>query len=403
VYTAFSFSPLALLRFRSYPFPRRRVFSSFLAGMLASTVTLVLPAAAFADSVVLKNGDRLTGSVTQLAGGKLTVHTDYAGDVVISFDQVSTVKMDKPVVLSLETPNPKKKAARKVDTRKLEITAIDRTSSGFSVTTTSGSQDVPAAALTTVRTPADQQAYEASLHPGWLHDWTATANISFALARGNSDTTTLGTGITAVRPTPTDKTSLYYTEIYTRDGIANATTADNTAAGARYDHNLNTKLFAFGTGDFASDALQELDLRTVAGGGLGWHAIAKPNQQFDLLAGIVWTHESYSTVPANLTTVPITPAVPPEVNSFAALDFGQQYTRKLGGASSFTEQAYIFPDLQDTSQFRFTLNSGISTKIKSFLSWQTTVSDVYVTNPPAGTKDNDFILTTGLGFTFTKK
>ena len=28
-----------------------------------------------ADTVVLKNGDHLTGSVTQLAGGKLTVHT----------------------------------------------------------------------------------------------------------------------------------------------------------------------------------------------------------------------------------------------------------------------------------------------------------------------------------------
>jgi putative salt-induced outer membrane protein len=403
VHTAFSFSPLALLRLRSYPFSRTRVFSSLLAGMLASSVALVLPAAALADSVVLKNGDRLTGSVTQLAGGKLTVHTDYAGDVVISFDQVSTVKMDKPVVLSLETPNPKKKAARKVDTRKLDITAIDRTSSGFSVTTASGLQDVPAAALTTVRTPGDQQAYEASLHPGWLHDWTATANISFALARGNSDATTLGTGMNLVRPTFTDKTSLYFNDIYTHDGILDQTTAEHTNAGARYDHNVNPRLFAFGTGDFATDALQYLDLRTVAGGGLGWHAVAKPNQQLDLLAGIVWTHESYGTVPPDFSTVPITPAVPPEVNSFAALDFGEQYTRKLGSASSFTEQAYIFPDLQDTSQFRFTLNSGLSTKIKSFLSWQTTVSDVYVTNPPAGTKDNDFILTTGLGFTFTKK
>jgi hypothetical protein len=100
---------------------------------------------------------------------------------------------------------------------------------------------------------------------------------------------------------------------------------------------------------------------------------------------------------------PAKEAVSPEMNSFEAINFGQQYTRKLGESSAFTEQAYIFPDLQDTSQYRFTLNSGITTKIKSFLSWQTTISDVYVTNPPAGTKDNDFILTTGLGFTFTRK
>jgi putative salt-induced outer membrane protein len=395
---AFCFSPPLSLRFHSFRLFRPlslRALPATASGLLA---VMLLSTAAWADTVVLKNGDRLTGAVTQIAGGKLTLHTDYAGDVTISFDQVSSIKVEKPIVLSQET-----KKGKKVDIRKTEITAIDRTDTGYTVTTASGTEPFPAAGLTTVRTPGAQQAYEASLHPGWLHDWTATANVSFALARGNSDTTTVGTGLNVVRPTPTDKTSLYYNEIYTHDGILDETTAEHTAAGARYDHNLNPKLFAFATGDFATDALQFLDLRTVAGGGFGWHAVAQPKQQFDVLAGIVWTHESYGTVPANPTATPPTAAVPPETNSFAALDFGEQYTRKLGAASSFTEQAYIFPDLEDTSQYRFTLNGGLSTKIKSFLSWQTTVSDVYVTNPPMGTKDNDFILTTGLGFTLTRK
>jgi putative salt-induced outer membrane protein YdiY len=345
-----------------------------------------------ADTVVLKNGDRLTGSVTQLAGGKLTVHTSYAGDVVIAFDQVSSVKTEKPIVLSQEINR-----GKKIDIRKTEITTIDRTDKGFTVTTPSGTLPVPAADLTTVRTPAAQQAYEASLHPGWLHDWTGAANVSFALARGNSDTTTIGTGVTLTRPTRTDKTSLYFNQVYTHDGIEDETTANLTTGGARYDHNVNPKLFAFGTADFTSNALQDLDLRSVVGGGFGWHAIAKPNRQFDVLGGIVWTHESYSPVAG------VTPVVPAETNSFAALDFGEQYTEKFGKSSAFTEQAYIFPDLQDTSQYRFTLNSTLSTKIKSFLSWQTSVGEIYVTNPPAGTKDNDFILTTGLGFSFTRK
>ncbi len=364
----------------------------------AVLLCVLLSPEVWADTVVLKNGDHLTGAVTQIAGGKLTIHTDYAGDVVISFDQVSTVKVDKPIILSQET-----KKGKRIDIRKMEITGIDRTGAGFTVTTATGTEEMPPTGVATVRTPAAQEAYEASLHPGWLHAWTASANVSFALARGNSDTTTVGTGLNVVRPTLNDKTSLYYNEIYTHDGILNETTAEHTAAGARYDHNLNPELFAFGTGDFATDALQYLDLRTVVGGGFGWHAIAKPRQQFDILGGIVWTHESYTTVPADPTATPPTAPVPPETNSFAALDFGEQYTRKLGAASAFTEQAYIFPDLQDTSQYRFTLNAGLTTKIKSFLSWQTTISDVYVTNPPMGTKDNDFILTTGLGFTFTRK
>ena len=381
-----------------FPLRSLRVFPVW----IAFAALIMHSSSSFADTVSLKNGDHLTGAVTQLIGGKITVHTEFAGDIVISFDKVSSVKLDKPVVLSLEVPPPPgmKTSPKRLDIRKEEITAIDLSGDNYTVTTAAGTEPVPAAQLTTVRTAAAQTAYEASLHPGWLHDWTATANVSFALARGNSNTTTLGTGVTLIRPTPTDKTSLYYTEIYTHDGLADATTANNTAAGARYDHNLNPRLFAFGTGDFFTDALQELDLRTVVGGGFGYHLYNKPKQQFDALGGLVWTHESYSPVPP---IAPATVATPAEVNSFAALDLGEAYNLKFGANSVITEQAYIFPDLNDTSQFRSTVNLGVSTKLKSFLSWQTTIADVYVTNPPAGTKDNDFILTSGLGFTFTRK
>ncbi|MFC5863982.1 YdiY family protein [Acidicapsa dinghuensis] len=398
---AFSLSYVAPLRLRSFSHLRTRAFFSNAFLLLGITA---LATAALADTVVLKNGDHLTGSVTQVDGGKLTLHTDYAGDIAIAFDQVVSVKTEKPVVLSLNS-----KEGKKTVTRKVEITEINRTTDGFTVVTKEGPETVAKAGLTTVRTPAAQTAWEQSQHPGILHGWTTTANVSFALARGNSNTTTLGTGITAQRPTPTDKTSIYFNDIYAHttvvtNGISDtSTTADNIGAGLRYDHNVNPKTFVFGTTDFFEDQLQYLDLRSVVGGGFGWHAFKRPKQQMDVLGGLVWTHENYSTVPENDSTTPITPAVPPVTNSFAALDFGETYNAKVGANSIFTEQAYIFPDLQDTSQYRFTLNSGITTKIKSFLSWQTTVSDVYVTDPPAGTKDNDFILTTGLGFTFTRK
>jgi putative salt-induced outer membrane protein len=392
VIPAFNSSQFVFLRSRSYHFCKTRFSSLLTARLLAAAVICLFATTALADTVVLKNGDHLTGSVTLLTGGKLTVHTDYAGDIVIAFDSVSSVKVDKPIVLSQES-----KKGKKVDIRKTEITSIERGDKGFTVTTPSGTVEVAAADLTTARTPAAQKSYEDSLHPGWLHAWTGVANISFAVARGNSDTTTIGTGVTLTRVTKTDKTALYFNQVYTHDGLLDETTANLTTGGVRYDHNLNQKLFAFGTGDFTSNALQDLNLRTVAGGGFGWHAIAKPNRQFDILGGIVWTHESYSAVNS------VTPPTPAETNSFAALDLGQQFTEKFGKNTIFTEQAYIFPDLQDTSQYRFTLNSTLSTKIKSFLSWQTSVGNIYVTNPPAGTKDNDFILTTGLGITFNKK
>jgi putative salt-induced outer membrane protein YdiY len=363
--------------------------------LLMATGAVLLPVTAKADSIELKNGDHLTGTVTQMAGGKLTVNTSYAGTVTIAWDQVTNVKLDKPLVLSSEH-----KIHKKIEIQKREITGVERTSTGFVVATASGSEPVPTADLTAIRTAAAENVYEAALRPNLLHGWNGGANLSLALARGNSDTTTIGTGLNLVRPTATDKSSVYFNTLYTRDGIQNATTANTTNAGIRYDHNLNPKLFGFGTLDFATNALQELDLRTVVGGGLGWHVTAKPKQQFDVLAGLVWTHESYSAFLPASDDPTGTPAL---THSFAALDFGEQYSRKLGANSSLTEQAYIFPDLNDISQYRSTINAGLSTKLNNFLSWQTTVSDIYVTNPPSGAKDNDLVLTTGLGFNFTKK
>jgi len=371
---------------------------ALLASALAASALLGISSAALADTIELKNGDRLTGKVTQLAGGKLTFTTTYAGALTVNWDEVNNVKLDKPLVLPIETKN-----GKKIDVRKLEITAIERTSTGFVVTTAAGPEQLPPTSVAVLRDAAAQQAYEASLKPNFAHGWIGNANVSVALARGNSDTTSVGSGVNLSRPTRTDKSSVYFNSLFTHDGILNETTANAINAGVRYDHNLKPKLFAFTTADFADDQLQYLDLRAVVGGGLGWHVSNKPIQQFDVLGGLVWTHEHYSTVPAMPMATPPTPEVPPETNSFAAFLIGEQYTRKLGKASAFTEQAYIFPDLNDTSQYRFTLNSGLNTKINNWFSWQTTFSDVYVTNPPMGTKDNDLILTTGLGFNFVKK
>lgn len=386
------------------------------AALAAEPIPAGVPAAAPAppppDTVILANGDHLSGSVTQIDGGKLTLHTEYAGDIVIDFTKISSVKLQKAEVLSQM-----KTQGKHIDISKIEIVGIENQGKQVTVTTAAGATQ-PAPAPPTVRTPAAQTAYEKTLHPDWLHGWISTANLSFAIARGNSNTTTLGTGDTATRPTLHDKTTIYYNEIFAHDSISQSTTANNIAAGARYDHNLAPKIFAFATGDFFEDQLQDLDLRSTVGGGGGWHAIAKPNRQLDVLGGLVWTHESYSSVVTTntlsttttttggvttTTTSTDTVVTPPTVNSFAALDLGETYMQKLGKSSIFTEQAYVFPELNDLGQLNANATLNISTKIKSFLSWQTTASDVYVTNPPAGTKTNDFILTTGLGFTFTRK
>jgi hypothetical protein len=52
-------------------------------------LALIANPALRADTVVLKNGDRLTGTAVKLEGGKLTFKTAYADSIAIAWDQVS--------------------------------------------------------------------------------------------------------------------------------------------------------------------------------------------------------------------------------------------------------------------------------------------------------------------------
>ena len=378
-----------------------RLLRSALFTLAVAFVALAAAPSMHADTVVLKNGDRLTGTAVKLDGGKLTFKTPYADAIIISWDQVTSLITTDALVLPTAKGN-------------LAVTDIERSDTSLTVTTPSGLSTLPAVSVTVLRNAADQKTYEASLRPSWGHAWAGAANVSFALAHGNANTATFGAGLAAARTTRTDKTSLYVNSLYSENANATpSTSANNTGSGISYDHNLNPKLFVFTSGDFLADALQNLDLRSIVGGGFGWHASKTPRQTFDVTGGLVWTHENYAafytttststTVGDTTTTVTSQTLTPAEVNSFAALAVGEQYSRKIGAGSLFTEQANVYPDLNNLGQYQFNMTSTYSAKIAKMFNWVTTFSDNYTSFPPPGTLDNDIILTTGLGVTLTRK
>src|SRR5436190_23362279 len=72
---------------------------------ILTVVTLFFATAiAFADDEVkLKNGDRLSGTVKSLTGGKLIIETPHAGPIKVDWTQVVSVKTDNPVKVKLVT------------------------------------------------------------------------------------------------------------------------------------------------------------------------------------------------------------------------------------------------------------------------------------------------------------
>ncbi len=349
-----------------------RQFVTIFAGALA------IASAANADTVVLKNGDRLTGTVEVSDGKDVTLKTDFAGEIKIQWAAVQELKTDKPIYVV--TP----------DKKTVSGTVTTDGSNLIVHTANNGTVPVPLAQVTVVRSSDVETAYEKSLHPSLIEGWKGGVNLGFAIARGNSETTNLTTGFAADRKTLTDELTLYESSLYTsNDQPGGGVTADSVLAGAKYDHNINKRLFVFVSADYTSDELQDLNLRQIYSGGLGVHLINTPTTTFDVLAGANYTRETYGGGADYVS------------RNLAGITVGEDFMHKFGKSTTVTEVFYFYPDLSNTGEYRFALDAASVTKINKWLGWQMTLSDRYVTNPPiAGTKSNDIIFSTGINVSF---
>jgi len=349
--------------------PSGRVFPSFF-----FLIALVIVASA--DTVTLKNGDRLTGVLVSSDGKELVLKTDYAGEVKIQWPEVQGLSSDKSLYV---VTSDKRTVSGKVVTQDSDLVVN---------TQKEGAVRLPLASIAAIRSESEQSTYEKSLHPGLLQGWSGGSNVGFALTRGNSRTKNLALAFSAARKGQHDQLSLYTNSVYaTNDapGAVPSTTANAVQGGIRYDHDLTPRVFGFVGADFQTDALQSLNLRSVPGAGLGVHLIKSEATTLHLLAGANYTRESYSSFTRN----------------FAALSLGEELMHKLHESTAITQKLDFYPDLSDSGQYRATFNLGTVTKISKWLGWQNSFGDIYVTNPPTGKKRNDIMLTTGLNVSFS--
>lgn len=67
--------------------------------LLAALGLAAMAGSALADEVVLRNGDRLSGTVLHLAGGKLYLRASYAERIVLAWRDVASLATDAPVAV----------------------------------------------------------------------------------------------------------------------------------------------------------------------------------------------------------------------------------------------------------------------------------------------------------------
>jgi putative salt-induced outer membrane protein YdiY len=350
-----------------------RLFETKVSSLMKLLIIFCTASLIYADQIVMKNGDRVTGTIVRKDGDNLTIKTDQFGTVTTSWAKIDSIKSDKAetVVVQGKTLN------GTIDTANGQIAITPQ--QGPAVT-------APPADISAIRDADEQKAYERLQNPTWFQLWAGNASFGLAGSAGNAITETLTAAVTAARTTNTDKTSFYFNDIKSSAFAngADSETAQAVRGGWAYNHNVNPRLFFGVNNDFEEDRFQALNLRWVVGATGGYHAIKGKRAVLDLLAGGDFNHAAFST----------------NTERIAEYTFGNTFAFKLNSNTSITQDLHFFDDFTNANNFRGVFDLNATTKISRWITWNLSLSDHYLHIPVVGLKTNDVIYSTGLGIVF---
>jgi len=328
---------------------------------------LCRPAAAFADHgkvdrVEKHNGDVVICEVLSLVRGVVKAKTDGMGTVTIEWNKIA--RFTSPALFEVEL------ASGAVFYGTLAAPAAGKLHvSGAPAGTDFDMIDV-------VRlTPIDQKFWQQL-------DGSVDVGFTFTQADQRSQWTFNGM---VSRTTRNYITTVNANSLLTIDDQNSHQNRNTVSAGVQ--RQLGNRWFAavFGQADHNEEL--NLDLRTLAGAGLGRMIVQSNRVLFSPYAGLTYTQERYTNEPVQNRA---------EAALGARLDwftFGDYKTDLV-----FQEQTYI--DVKDASRVRVELNTSYKQEIVKDLYWSVNLLESFNAAPPAGNKKNDLTLSMSLGWSF---
>ncbi|WHZ24532.1 MAG: hypothetical protein OJF47_003644 [Nitrospira sp.] len=237
-------------------------------------LSLLFTATAWADEVYMTNGDRLTGRIVKMEDRVLTLQTDYGGEIKVDWGKVTRLKADSPLKLLIPEES--------LDL----IRGFFYGTNGLREVTELGPEGpLPLGDITAI-----------NLEPVRL---TGTITVGGNSTSGNSSTKAVNG---AVRLTlHAHRQRLLIEGKYNYGQAGDQVTARNSLASLKHDYFLSKKVFIESFGMLEKDTLQNLQLRSTIGSGLGYQFYQSARTTLSLSAGLAYVNEHYTTVPASQT------------------------------------------------------------------------------------------------------
>ena len=330
---------------------------------------LLLGGLLHADQVHLKNGDRLTGKITRLVGGKMTLASDLTGQVTIDLKDIATFSSDAPIEIHLEDGTVLHQPVTLSEPNEFAIVE------GRALRP----QRFRLADVVSINPPPKPQP-----------KWTGSLSGAVSSTHGNTKAEAITGSLSVGRRSEKDRTTAGadYAKGKQRDRETgeDRTTEDWWRAKAQYDYFFTKKFFGFLNGRYEKDAIAELDRRVVVGGGAGYQWIETDITSFSTGFGLASLYEKFD----NET----------DSNSELSLQAGYNFDRHISETLHFLHDLTYFPSLDKFSDYYLTTTAELRATLTKSMFANFKVIFNYDTTPALGQGSTDLKYLLGVGMSF---
>lgn len=318
----------------------------------------------FADTVIMKSGDRLSGDVVGLQDDVLTLKTSYAGKIPIKWSEVASLETSGTARFKLRDGTVMQAQAKAAT----ESTVVLR--SGEIITTA----PIALADVAYINPPPEVTGEGLSM--------SGRANLGFSANRGNTDNNQLMYDVEAVARGVDNRITVgAMGEQKDEDGEE---TARNNHAYLKYDHFYHKRWYGYANTSFEEDRFKDLNLRAAFGVGTGYQFLESELRNLSLEGGITYVNEDFDIG---------------EDDNFAAGRWALRYDQFLFGTTTqFFHVHEGLVSVEDPQDFLWQSQTGLRFPLITDLNATIQYNVDYDNNPSGDAKKTDSAYIMSVGY-----
>jgi hypothetical protein len=324
------------------------------------------------DVIVMKNGDRFTCEMKGLNAGVLSVKVSYVdGTMAVQWSQVAHLESNQLFLVHTESGE--------VYTGKLSTTGLSNDPPISIETAEAPSKQVEVAQRKIIKLTQTSE--------GFWHRFDGAVNTGFLYSKGN-ESVQYNIGSQTAYNRERWSSQLNFNSSFASNSNSNLTTRNQVDLNTLKLLRWNNWFYA-GTASFLQSSVQEINLQTTLGGGIGRYLKNTNRASIYVMGGLGWQNVGYKK--NTVDQGPQNTAVGFVASEVKAFKFKK---------TNVDVTASLIPAISDPGRVHFNTNAVYYIKIIQDLSWNFSFYGSWDSRPPPTFPKSDYGTSSGLSWTF---